>query len=586
MKPLHRSESRIVPALMAVRLAAGLTAGAAFPALAADAPPAWEQSGVPAENTFLLNRNREPENHFLLNGEEGFVSGREFYQNAGDVLPFLWPSHPYLHYGPDRRWESDSSVFSYSATGANAPGEGASPFVQSEADWSPMDALRLHAALDQNALYSQATLPARKFMSTAENKGDWAWFGGDGPIRSQAALGAAYIRRGTTLGLQANQGWWWTTSPVTGQVYPWQGFNFDFHYRDGEGFTLSLVEQQWDSPSPFQFDKSHWRRSELDLSFLGSSEETWKWQFDIGYERRAMTSQGAFGQFEEKEYPFRFRYQQDWTAPDSMPLRMVSQGSLGYREGMFQAQHSTEFREPFGSHQPLQYLKGYYHYAFQGYTVPTEYLTADSQAVGRFQPGQQNRGVVAGAEYREVRKHFQAGLTADYAMEWELPLFHGSVFDSGDGFLLRRGDYVGSNFWVANAGGRLFASGELGKQGDWKAQAGMREFRGHDADSLEFLPSPWWLSAGSGYGLPWKGVKTRIDGQVAYVGPKEVRHWGPIFKVASHWENQFSLSQTLFSEKLKLTVAALHAFGADIREQPNGNPVRFRVAGSLDGSFN
>jgi hypothetical protein len=69
------------------------------------------------------------------------------------------------------------------------------------------------------------------------------------------------------------------------------------------------------------------------------------------------------------------------------------------------------------------------------------------------------------------------------------------------------------------------------------------------------------------------------------VGPKEVRHWGPVFKVDSHLENHVSLSQTLFSEKLKLTVAALHAFGDDFREHPNGNPVRFRVAAGLDGTF-
>lgn len=578
MKPWHRSAFPLSTVILF----------AASAALAADAPPAWERhGGVPAENAFLLDRNHEPENHFLLNGEEGFVAGRDFYQNVGDFTPFLWPTHPFLHYGPDPRWETDSAMLSYSATGANAPGEGASPFVQSEVAWSPMDALRLHASLDQNALYSQATLPFRKFMSTAENKGDWAWFGGDGPIRSQAAVGGAYLRRGTIMALQANQGWWWTTSPVTGQVYPWTGTNFDLRFFDGEGFSLSLVEQQWDSPSPFEFYRSNWRRSELNMSFQGSSEEAWKWQLDLGYERRSMTSQGAFREFEEKSYPFRFRYLEDWTAPDSMPMRMVSQGSLGYREGLFLAQHGTEFHEGFGPHQPLQYLKGYYRYAFRGYNAPTEYLSADSLAAvtGGFEPGKQNRGLVAGAEYREVRKHFQVGLGAEYAMEWELPLFHGSVLDTTAGNILREGRYLGSDYWVANATGKVFASGELGKDGDWKAQAGYRRFGGHDADSLEFLPSPWWLSAGAGYELAWVAGKARLDGQAAYVGPKEVRHWGPLFKVASHWENQFSLSQTLFTDKLKLTLLAMHAFGEDIREQPNGNPVRFRVAAGLDGSF-
>lgn len=557
----------------------------ALSARAADAP-AWEQrGGVPAETDFLLDRHAEPQNHFLLNGEEGFVSGREFYQNAGDGMTFLWPAHPFLRFGSPRGWETDSSIVTYSGTAANAPGEGPSPFAQSDIAWSPLEELRLHASLDQNALYSQATLPARTNMAAAENRGDWAWFGGDAPIRSQASLGGAFSRRGSTLAAQANRGWWWTTSPVTGQVYPWEGFNFDLVYGDGEGFSLSLAEQQWDSPSPFQFYKSRWRRSELNLSFMGSSERSWNWQLDIGYERRALTSQGAFAAFEEKTYPFRFRYRQDWIAPDSMPLRMVSHGSFGYREGLFLAQHGTEFREGFGTHQPLQYLKGYYRYAFKGIVVPAEFLTVDSQRVGTLSPGKQTRGAVAGAEYREVRKHFQAGLAADYALEWELPLFQGSVFDTVEGSALRQGGYRGSDFWVANATGRLFASGELGKAGEWKAQAGLRRFSGHDADSLEFLPSPWWVSAGAGYAYPWKLGKTRVDGQVAYVGPKEVRHWGPVFKVPAHFENQFSLSQTLLSDRVKLTAAALHAFGEDVREQPNGNPVRFRLAAGLDATL-
>jgi hypothetical protein len=252
---------------------------------------------------------------------------------------------------------------------------------------------------------------------------------------------------------------------------------------------------------------------------------------------------------------------------------------------MFLAQHGTEFREDFGPHRLLQYLKGYYRYAFKGIVVPAEFLSADSQVVGSFRPGQQARGLVGGAEYREVRKHFQAGLGADYAMEWELPLFQGSVLDTVAGSILRQGGYRGSDYWAANASGRLFASGELGTAGEWKTEAGLRRFSGHDADSLEFIPSPWWVSAGSGYALVWKAGKTRLDGQVAYVGPKEVRHWGPLFKVPSHFENQFSLSQTLFSDKVKLTAAALHAFGDDLRELPNGNPVRFRIAAGLDATF-
>jgi hypothetical protein len=569
-------ESRILPGLLCV--------GASL--FAADAPPAWEKGGgVPAETAFLLDRIREPWNHFLLNGEEGFVSGSEFYRNDGEADPFLWPEQPFRRFGTDAGWETDTAAAAFSATGSNAPGEGASPYAQAEAAFSPLEGLRLHASLDQNALYSQATFPARAYAAGPGNAKDWAWFGGDAPLRSQASLGAALSRRGATLGAQANRGWWWTTSPVTGRPYPWEGFNFDLLYRAGEDFVLTLVEQRWDSPSPFPFDKAHWRRSEVALGFLGASERAWTWRLDVGFEQRDLSSRGAFRGFEEKTYPFRFRYRQDWQAPDSLPFRMVSNGSFGYREGAFRAAHRTELREFSGPHRPMQYLKAYYRYAFKGAIHPTEYLSADSQAVGNLVPGEQNRGFAAGAAYREVRKHFLVGLGGDYAMEWELPLFQGSVFDTIAGLAVRQGGYRGSDSWAANASGRLFASGDLGASGAWRAEAGLRKFGGPDAGDIEFVPSPWWASAGAGYGFKNKAGKTRLDFQLAYVGPKEVRHWGPLFEIESHPENDISLSQTLFSERIKLTVAALHAFGADFREQPNGNPVRFRLAAGVDGTF-
>ncbi len=550
---------------------------------AADAPQPWEHdAGVSAETDFLQDRLDEPQNKFLLNGQEGFLAGKDFYQSMGDAMPFLWPSHPYLRFGSDRGWENDSSTFSFEAQGANAIGEGASPLSQGEISWSPLEELRLHLGLDQNALYSQATLPARKSISTAENKGDWAWYGGDAPLKSQASVGGAYSRRGSTMAAQYNQGWWWTTSPVSGQAYPWEGFNAELLYHEGEDFDLTLVEQQWDSPSPFQFYKSHWRRSEINMSFLGSSEGSWLWRFDIGYERRAMNSQGVFREFEEKTYPFRFRYRQDWGAPDSIPLRMLSQGQIGYREGMFLAQHGSEFRENLGTHQPMQFLKGYYRYPFKGYTIATEQLTADSQFLATVTPGKQSRGWVSGAEYKEVRKRFLVGISGEYAMEWELPLFEGALLDTVGGVMRRQGGYMGSNYLLQNSTGKVFASGNLTPKGNWRMQAGMREFWGHDADQIEFLPSPWWGLAGAGYAFP---SKTRLDAQVAYLGPKEVRGWGPTFKVDSHWENNFSLTQTLFSDDFKFVVAALHAFGADFREQPNGNPLRFRIAAGLQGSI-
>lgn len=555
---------------------------------AAEPPPAWErQGGLAAETDFLLDRIEEPQNHFLLNGQEGFVSGRDFYQSAGDAMPFLWPTHPFLRFGSDRRWQSDSSIFALEATGASAPGEGPSPLSTVDMAWSPIEELRLHAGLDQNGLYSQRTLPSRRSIVSAEHRGEMAWYGGDAPFKSQANIGGAFSRRGSTMAAQYNQGWWWTTSPVSGQPYPWEGFNAELLYHAGEDFDLTLVEQQWDSPSPFEFYKSHWRRSEINMSFLGSSAGSWLWRFDIGYERRAILSKGVFREFEEKTYPFRFRYRQDWTAPDSLPLRMLSQGNFGYREGMFLAQHGTEFRHPLGTHQPMEYIRGYYRYPFKRYTLATEqFTTVDSQFVALYRPGKQSRGWVGGAEYREVRKRFLVGIGGDYAMEWELPLFEGGLYDTLAGGLIRReGKFRGSDYLLQNATGKVFASGSIASQGNWRFQAGMRQFWGHDADAMEYLPSPWWVLGGTGMGLTSKAGKTRVDLQLAYLGPKEVRGWGPVFEVPDHAEAQITASQTLFSDAWKVTLLGMHTLGEEIQEHPNGNPVQFRLAAGIEGSI-
>ena len=577
----NRESPLAVPALCAFL--------AFFPAAAAhaaDAPPAWDKpAAIPAESDFLRDRLDNPQNHFLLNGQEGFISGREFYQAQGDGVPFLWTTQPFLRYGTDRGWESDTTLLTYRASGSNEiadPATPTSPYFLSEAGWSPLEGLRLHAGLEQNGLYSQQTFPGRKALSASGNDDRNAWIGRDLPLRSLANVGGAFERRGSTMAAQYNQGWWWTTSPASGQAYAWDGFNAELLYKAGEDFDLTLVEQQWDSPSPFQYYKSHWRRSEITMSFLGSSEGSWLWRLDLGYQRRAMNSQGVFAQFEEKTYPVRFKYRQDWTAPDSIPFRMLSQGSLGIRDRVFNIQHSSEFRENFGTHQPMQFIRGYYRHRMEDYTEATENLTPDSLFTAGSRPGSQARGWTGGAEYREVRKRFQVGLGADYAMEWELPLFRLGILDTIGEDLRRQGQYTGSDYLLQNASGRVFASGVLTDKGTWRLLAGMRAFWDHDARVIEFLPSPWWAQGGAGWGFP---TKTHLDVQASLVGPKEVRGWGPVFKVPSHWENHISLIQPLFSDRVKLSLSGLHAFGEDIQDQPNGNPVRFRILAGIEGSI-
>lgn len=562
-----------------------LLAAALGLALWAPAPgeePGWEkQPAPPLETEFLEKRGEDPQNHFLLNGAEGFLAGREFYQVIGDMRPFLWTTQPLMRFGTDRAWLSDSTALSVRTRGgAEADGSG-EPYSAGEIGWAALEELRLHAGWEQNGLNSERAFPARLAMVGRDKADGLAWQGDGLPSKSLVNVGAAFRRRGGLMAAQYNQGWWWTTSPVTGRAYPWEGFNADLLYKVGEDFELNLVEQQWDSPIPHTYYKSHWRRSEITMGFLGSSERGWMSRFEIGFQRRSMESDSAFGSFTEKTYPVRYRYRQDWAAPDSLPLRILSQGSLGMRERMFTAQHGVEFRETVGTHRPMQFLRGYYRRPLGRHVEPTEGLRPDTTWAAASRPGNHSRGAVAGAEYREVRERFLVGIGGDYAMEWELPLFRADAFSDTLGIRLREGRYRASQYVLTNASGKVFASGGFADRATWRAQAGLREFWGHHADSMEYRPSPWWAGAGAAWTTPGK---TRLDAQVDYLGPKEIRGWGPVFTVRSHWENRISLSQT-FAERLKASLSALHAFGADIREHPNGNPLRFRLVGSVDGAF-
>lgn len=580
---------------------AAVTAAVTAAAAVAEEPARWSRPwDLDAETEFSRDRQESPWNHFLLDGQQGFVSGREFYQASGEISPFLWPNHPFLRFGTDRAWQSDTNTLEVRALTGNEVGDALlqelpesnsraednrTPLTSGDVSWAPFQELRVHAGLDQNDHSSYRTYPFRLGLAGPDKRNELSWFGGNLPPKSQANLGATFERRGSRMALQANQGWWWTQSPASGFPYPWEGFNADFLYKPGADFELSLIEQRWDSPLDQLFYRAHWRRSELDMGITGTSRGGWFWRLDLGFQRREMVSDSLFKPFLEQTYPTRFRYRQVWSAPDSIPLQLVSSGSMGFRERVIHAQHTTEFRETWGTHQPRQILKGYWRHPMSGYRAPTEYFPGDSTWTAESHPGRQARGVSGEAEFREKRKAFEFGLAGTYAMEWEAPVFHLEGLDSsslGDGYVFRRGAYRGSGHALRNAVVRLFAGGHLPAQGFWKAQAGWREFWGVNAGSMEFRPSRYWAGGGAGFKFP---SDLRVEANAQYMGDKEVRGWGPVFTVPAHLENNLTVEQTLFDERMKVSLTALHAFGEEILEQPNGNPVRFRILAGVSGTI-
>lgn len=574
----------------ALILAAALALGAGEPALAWERPPA-----IPAETEMLQDRLGDPQHHFLLDSQHGFLSGREFYQAQGEVPQFLWPAHPWMRLLPDRRWLKDSALVDFRALVGNEvgdpllgelsgdnPGGNRTPMTTGSVTWSPTGEWGLNAGLDQNDHFSYRTFPARLALAGEERWDELSWIGGNLPPKSQAHLGGVLHRHGGLLSAQFNRGWWWTASPVSGKPYPWKGFNADFHTRAGDDFDLSLVDQSWESAAPGSFQAARWRRTEMTLGFAGGSRGGWRWRLELGGQRRTLYADSAFPTFEEDTYPWRFRYRQNWSPDEGSPLKAETQGSFGVRERMVSAQHATDLRQTWGPHQLGQTVKAYYRNPLSGYREPLEILDPDTLWTAALEPGRHARGLAGGGEYRYRRSAFQASLAGFYAVEWGTPVFRGAIVDTVEGLLIRAGAYRGGNHAFAGFGGRFQAGGRLWRPASWRLQGGLRGFEGKEAGLLEFRPSPWWMGGGLACEFP---SRLRLESLVHWMGPKEVRGWGPVFEVPSHVEGNLALIQSLFGDRLELSAAFLHAFGEEVLEHPNGNPLVFRILAGAKGSF-
>ena len=214
--------------------------------------------------------------------------------------------------------------------------------------------------------------------------------------------------------------------------------------------------------------------------------------------------------------------------------------------------------------------------------MPTEFFPQDSALRAEARPGKHSRGYAVSADYAYRRSAFAAGLEVRGAQEWEAPVFRLESLDSSGTARIRSGFYAGSDHVLENGSVKLFAQGGSGEKLAWSLGGGLRGFRGGDAAAMEYRPSPWWTEAGSGWTFR---SDLRLEGKLRYLGPKEVRGWGPVFRVPSHFENDFALVQSLASGRMKLTLSALHAFGDPVLEHPNGNPLRFRILAGTEGSF-
>ncbi len=514
-------------------------------------------------------------------------------------------------------------------------------FESGDIHYEILDGLRLETKIIENEELSDYSGPYRLALVGEKKRGQLNWFGGNLPLQSDMEIGASYMHRGAVMAVAANQVWWWTSSPITGRLFPWQGHHAKFLYQMGEEFQVSLIDEDYTSPLEQKFYRAHGKKSELNMGFLGESYGGWNWRFDFGVQRREMQSDSLFNSFVENTYPTRFQYRQNWAAPDSFPLQMVSKGILSIRDEVFSASHATEFKEKLQTHEMAEVLKVYYRHPFNNYEIPTEYFSGDhslqaakdssgqgSSTLPILSPfysqsilGEHIRGLSGEWRVEENRKKFEIGISGTIGMEWQTQIFHLNQLDTISGLLIRHGSYLPSDYVLQNGIVQIFASGnfykkenisdkksgenkmdegksesnsnlnpesKVGKNGDknfglyWKTHTEWQNFYGKDESKMEFKPSEY--SAGGIIGWYFKkGLE--METELRYLGEKEVRGWGDVFYCPSHFENDLSLSQKFWEDQLKAKFSLMHTFGEEIQENPNANPLQYQIRLGLEGEF-
>jgi hypothetical protein len=215
-----------------------------------------------------------------------------------------------------------------------------------------------------------------------------------------------------------------------------------------------------------------------------------------------------------------------------------------------------------------------------GYVPAVEYLSGLGEAV--YREAADARGGTAAAGFLRKGAFIETGGEAAWSGEWRTPLFRPDAYGEREGSLLRAGSYAASSHALWN--GTLEMHLGMGRDPDraLRLEAGWRRFFGADAGRMEFRPSRWWASVRGHWSFP---SDLRAEGRLNWMGAKEVRGWGPVFRAPAHFENALGLSQSLPGDRVVLRFSLLHAFGADLREQPDGNPLRFRVLGGAEAVF-
>ncbi len=577
IKPGNHSDSRVPGALQAFLALWSLAMIPGFVGAAPEDAVPYELPSARAESPLMETRRLHPERVFLIDGGNALALDGDFYRAPGDYRRFgaIYRQPrlaPLSAAGP----EGAPGSWGFSSRLGNEVGdpylhELVEPEVENHTPYLsgffrfPLGAGAGGAfGLEQNDHFSYATV-ARRSEAGGKPPAELAWFGENIPPYSLLRAMAEGDAAGLRLRGEIDQGWWWNFSPVTGIVYPFEGRRAGLRFSDSRGFDLELSSRAADHPRGLYA----FAENEATLGIPLVHTQRARAGISLGVAHRSLRADTLLESWEEWDLPLGIDWRWEPETPQGPGLGLVGQGSWGEDMGLAE-QHIT-----YRLHRAPEWqtrMRAYYLFQGPG-SSPTGMASGLGEGDMEENRARHRRGLTLALAYTRKIGVSDLSLEAKEAREWGLPL----VSENS-----RPGPDQPSPHVLGSRGLALACSGSLVSGIDYSAKAGLRRFFGAGNSGMEFVPAPYW------FGLRLKKEFTtdlRVEASADFLGPKRVRGWGADLIIPPHWENHLFLEQTFLEGRLKFHYGALHAFGADLREHPRGNPLRFRILAGADAAF-
>jgi hypothetical protein len=258
-------------------------------------------------------------------------------------------------------------------------------------------------------------------------------------------------------------------------------------------------------------------------------------------------------------------------------LIIAAKGLLLYEHNRIAVQAGMQWKEKFlGGELFQQVILDYWNPA-SAYISTVERWNTAVQERSVFDPDLNHYGAGLGAGYTGRISSVEITVSSVVSREDGIPRFHTDSLFAFDDLQLRSGSFRMLDGPLVQNRGEISLRHLLPRNADYGVHARWRRCLGKDGRDLDFLPAPYVL----GLHLRKKTATNLYLSIISnYVGPKEVRNWsedGDVFTVPAHWEHHVSLAHTFLQGRCRLHCTALHLLGREIREHPNGNPLRFRI---------